>query len=142
MKTFKYKNKIYRYIYVKLARIFKSEERVRYPKNVDAASKVAADIFIKVLTNPDAQLYYNLKTEECSLKLEEHRIFIFLERSNIKVINSTFGYDKQIPAELEYYLVERFIRENNKRRILMKEFAIAKVDNSLYNTLEKLNESF
>jgi hypothetical protein len=140
MKGFKYKNKLWRWVYVKTVKLFKSDERSRYPKKVTDKEKTVADIFINVLHDPDTKLYYDIKTHECSLKSEKQSLWIFLERENMKVINSTFGYDRTISPELEYYLSDRFRQENNKRRTLMKEEALSKVEHSLSYTLNKIKK--
>lgn len=140
METFKCKNKLFRKIYIKIYRLLKTNVRVKYPKKVSDPEKVVSNIFLKTLVNPETQLYYNIENSECSLKNEKDKLFIFLEKNNIKVINSTFGYDRHIFSDLEEYLIQRFIRENTKRRTQMKEEAIKKVDNSLSKTLDKLNK--
>lgn len=140
MKTFKYKNRLYRWVYIKIIKLFNSERRARYPKKVSDLEKVVSDIFIKVLHNPESQLYYNISTGECSIKLESQKLFIFLENGKVRVINSTFGYDRAICPELQQYLMERFRHENAKRRRIMKEQALSKIDNSLSITLEKLKK--
>ena len=138
MKPFKSKNKIFRFFYVKMSRVFKSSQKSRYPKKVTEGEKTVADIFINVLHDPDTKLYYDTKTHECSLKSEKQLLWIFLESGNMKVVNSTFGYDRPISAQLEYYLSERFRVENTKRRTLMKEEALSKIEHSLNKTLEKI----
>ena len=138
MKTFKYKNKLYRWLYVKMSRTFKSVKKSKYPKNVTEVEKTVSDIFIKVLHDPDTKLYYDTTTHECSLKSEKQSLWIFLEPNNMKVVNSTFGYDRPISSDLEYYLEERFRTENTKRRTLMKEEALSKIEYSLTKTLEKV----
>lgn len=138
MKPFKYKNKIYRWIYVKIKRLFSSEKRARYPKHVSQQERTVAEIFINILHNNNSQLYYNNRTGECYLKLDSEKIFIFLESHNIKIINSNFGYDTHISNEMEFYLSSRFDDENTKRKTLMKEEALSKIEYSLSKTLKKL----
>ena len=139
MKTFKYKSKLYRYLYVRMSRIFRSGMRVRYPKNVTKEERTVSDIFIKILHDPSTDLFYDMKSKECALKNTRESLWIFLEPGNVKVINSTFGYDRSISNELEYYLEERFRHENHKRRVVMKDEALAKIDHSLNKTLDKIN---
>ena len=139
MKPFKYKNKLYRYFYVRISRLFKTDLRSRYPKDVSDYEKTVSDIFISILHKDDTKLYYDTKTQECSLKNEQQVIWIFLERENIKIINSTYGYDRHISSNLEYYLADRFRQENTKRRTIMKEEALSRIEHSLSITLKKVN---
>lgn len=139
MKSFKYKNKIYRYFYVKMSRAFKNNDRSRYPKSVTDKERTVSDIFIKILHDPTTELSYDISTKECRMKNERESLWIFLEPGNVKVINSVYGYDRRISAELEYYLEERFRHENHKRGAVMKAEALSKVDYSLNKTLDKIN---
>ena len=123
-----------------MSRLFKSGNKVRYPKKVTEGEKTVSDIFINILRDSDTKLYYDTKTHECSMKSEKQSIWIFLESGNMKVVNSTFGYDRPISSELEYYLYERFRVENTKRRTLMKAEALSKIEHSLSKTLDKVKK--
>jgi len=138
METFKYKNKLWRFIYIKFMRAIKQDKKQRYPKNIPDAQKTVADIWMILLRDPETKLYYDITTQECSLESKSKHLEIFLESENIKIVNSTFGFDKRISSELEYYLADRFRQENSKRRILMKQHAQSKIEHSLSNTLIKL----
>ena len=139
MKTFKYKSKVYRYFYVRMCRLFNNNDRSRYPKSVTDKERTVSDIFIKILHDPSTELSYDISSKECSMKNVRESLWIFLEPGNVKVINSVYGYDRRISAELEYYLEERFRQENRKRGAIMKAEALSKVDYSLNKTLDKIN---
>lgn len=138
MKTFKYKNRLYRWLYVKIASKIRTKDRCRFPKDITDKERTVYEIFIKVLHDPDTKLYYDTLTMECSMKSEKQSLWVFLESRNVKVINSTFGYDRIISPKLECYLSDRFRQENTKRRTLMKEEALSKVEHSLTKTRDKL----
>lgn len=138
MKPFKYKNKIWRFIVVKVMRMFSSGTRARYPKKVTDQEKTASTIFMTLLKDPNSKLYYESKRNECYLDSESKKMKLFLEAGNIKVINSTYGYDVPISNEMEYYLEARFKVQMNKRRSEFKEKALSKVEHSLNKTLEKI----
>ena len=138
METFRYKNKIYRWLYVKIAKKLRPNDKCRFPKDITDKERTVYEIFIKVLHDPDTKLYYDTKTMECSMKSEKQSLWIFLEAGNVKVINSTFGYDRTISPKLECYLSDRFRQENTKRRTLMKEEALSKIEHSLSKTRDKL----
>lgn len=140
MKGFKYKNKLWRWVYVKTVKLFTSDKKNRYPKNVTEKEKTVSDIFTNLLRDPDTKLHFDLKTHECSLESVKQSLWIFLEQENMRVINSTFGYDRAISPDLVYYLTDRFKQENNKRCILMKEEALSKVEHSLSYTLNKIKK--
>lgn len=123
---------------IKLLLRFRTNVRCRFPKNITNKERTVYEIFIKILHDPDTKLYYNTTTRECSMKSEKQSLWIFLEERNVKVINSTFGYDRTISSELECYLSERFIHENTKRRVMMKEEALSRVEHSLSKTRDKL----
>lgn len=139
MKPFKYKNKFYRFLYVKIKRLFSSDIKIKYPKRVEVNEKLISDIFIKTLHNQESQLYYNITNRECYISLDTEHISIFLEKCNVKLIDSGSGYDMPISQELEEYLTVRFINENKKRRNIMKEEALSRIEYSLSKTLEKIN---
>ena len=136
-----YKKSIYKFfkrLYVKIVKKFRVKDRCRFPKDITDRERTVYEIFIKVLHDPDTKLYYDINTMECSMKSEKQSLWIFLEANNVKVINSTFGYDRIISSKLECYLSDRFRQENTKRRTLMKEEALSKVEHSLSKTRDKL----
>lgn len=141
MKNVKIKNKFMKWAYVRFRRLFKSNDKSRFPKNLSAAEKTVSDIFINILHDPESKLYYDNGTSECSMKSESKNMKIFLEERNVKIINSIYGFDRPISADLQYYLEARFKIENSKRRKIMKEEAVAQIENSLSNTLDKIQKS-
>jgi len=106
------------------------------------SERTATAIYMKLLFDPGTKLYYDLHTQECYLRSEDSTIFIFLESNNVKIINSVYGYDVHISRDTESYLLEKFRREMAIRRQRFKEEALSKVEHSLENTLEKLNQKY
>jgi hypothetical protein len=137
--TFKHRlNRFFKKINLKLKSTFR-KQKIRYPKKVSNNEKVASSIFLKILHDPETSLYYNPETYECYLKSNKHNLYIFLESTNIKIINSKYGYDTKISIQLENYLSERFKHESSKRRNIFKQEVLSKVENSLNHTLDKIN---
>lgn len=141
------KHKIKRFflkIYIRFKRLFNSNKRVRYPKQVEDSEKTAAHIFLKILKDPDTKLSYDPKTLECYLRSEKHNLYLFLESQNLKVINTIYGYDVKLSSRMEYYLNERFQHQMSKRRQIFKQEAISKVQYSLDKTLKNIlrNENY
>jgi len=139
MNQFKTKNRLWRRLVVRTSILFKSSHKVRYPKKVTEHERETADIFIKILHDQHSKLYYHFKTKECSLKHDDLALWIFLEPEKVRVVNSTYGFDRRISQEMEYYLEQRFRQENNKRRVVMKEEAVSKVKHSITKTLDKID---
>lgn len=136
---YKFKSYFYR-IWIKTRQGVKSNKRSKYPKKVNNQEKVGAEIFIKVLHDPDSKLYYDLQSHECYLRSSDSTLYLFLESGNLKVINSVYGYDIRLSNPMEIYLSERFRHEMTKRRHLFKKEALSKVKHSLDKTLDKINE--
>jgi len=137
--TFKHRlNRFFKKINLKLKSTFR-KQKIRYPKKVSNNEKVASSIFLKILHEPETSLYYNTETYECYLKSDKHNLYVFLESTNIKIINSKCGYDTKISIQLENYLSERFKHESSKRRNIFKQEVLSKVENSLNHTLDKIN---
>jgi len=112
--------------------------RARYPKYLSEKEKTVCDIFLNVLHNPQSVLHYNPETYECYIQSDSQKLYIFLEPQNVTVINTIYGYDTKISADLEVYLSERFKHEASKRRNIFKAEILSKVQHSLKNTLEKI----
>ena len=133
---------IKRYLWLHWLRLYKnrltSDRRIRRPAEITNQEKTLIEIFMKVLHNPNSQLFYDIQTSECYLKSEELNLFIFLEMGNVKVINSVFGYDVNINPNVEDFLIDRFKREMNVRRMSFKKEALSKIQHSLGTTLDKI----
>jgi len=129
------------YYWIKIVRFTSVGEKIRYPKNINEKEKTSIKVFSKVLHNLDSELYYDYKRDECYIKLENENIYIFLERLNLSIINSIYGYDVTISDNTEKYLYEMFIRELTKRRHKFKTEVLSKVTGSLEKTLYKLNKN-
>lgn len=123
-------------LYIKLARL--TNKKVKYPKNITDKEKNAIQVFSKVLLNHNSELYYDFKTNECYIKLKSENMYIFLERLNLSIINSTYGYDVTISEDTERYLFEMYTRQLAKRRFEFKNDVLSKVSGSLEKTLQKL----
>jgi len=122
-------------------RMLGNRKKVLPPKKMTDAEKTASAIFTHVLLDPNTKLYYDIETNECYLRSEDSTIYIFLEKENIKVINSVYGYDVAISTDLECFLTDRFRREMSLRRKDFKGEALSKVEHSLETTLKKLKEN-
>lgn len=132
------KGKFLHYIRLKVRKFFSSKYTARLPKNITESERVGVAIFINLLSQSGSDLYYDIETSECYIKSEDNSLFLFLEKGNLKVINSIFGYDVAVHDETEGYLTEKFKKELNKRRLQFKNEALQKVDHSLHKTFEKL----
>lgn len=113
-------------------------QRTRRPQKMSESERTATEIFQLLIHRSDSKLYYDLKTSECYIRSEDGSLFIFLEERNIKIINSVYSFDVNISSDLEAYLTERFERELAIRRRQFKKEALAKVEHSLENTLNKI----
>ena len=127
-------------LYLRLIRNLSSERKVTKPKKLTESENKACEIFLTVLHDKDSKLYYDIKTQECYISSSDKTIFVFLESSNIKIINSVFGYDVHIKSDLENYLLEKFIREMGIRRNSFKNEVLSKINHSLDSTLSKMKK--
>jgi hypothetical protein len=132
------KGKFLYYVKLRLRKFFSSKYVPRLSKNITESERVGVAIFINLLSQQSSELYYDIETSECYIKSEDNSLFLFLEKGNLKVINSIFGYDVAVHEETEGYLTEKFKKELNKRRLQFKNEALEKVDHSLHKTFEKL----
>ncbi len=128
-------------LYLRLIRNLSSERKVTKPKKLTESESKACEIFLTVLHDKDSKLYYDIKTQECYISSSDKTIFVFLESSNIKIINSVFGYDVHIKSDLENYLLEKFIREMGIRRNSFKNEVLSKINHSLDSTLSKMRST-
>lgn len=125
--------------FARLVRVQRDGRRfTKRPKKMAHAEETACQIFTSVLRNRGSKLYYDIHTQECYLRSEDAAIYVFLEAENVKIINSVFGYDVNISNELEGYLLEKFIREMTIRRKSFKMEALSKVNHSLDQTLDRV----
>ena len=125
--------------FARLAQVQKDGRRFsKRPKKMTHSEETACQIFTSVLRNRGSKLYYDIHTQECYLRSEDAAIYVFLEAGNVKIINSVFGYDVNISNELEGYLLEKFIREMTIRRKAFKMEALSKVNHSLDQTLDRV----
>jgi hypothetical protein len=142
-RTYKHKLKrLFQSIYIYFKRLFKTDRRPRFPKDVTNDELTASIIFLRVLRNPDSKLYYDLKTNECYVRSGDSTLYLFLESRNLKVINSVYGYDIRLSTKMEIYLADRFIIEMSKRRSAFKNEALSKVTHSLDKTLKDINKKY
>jgi len=129
--------RLYMKIIIYLKRKFK-EEKTKFPKKFEKSEKTASLIFLKLLKSEETELYSNMKVFESYLISEKYNIYIFLEKNNMKVINSVYGYDIYLSNQMEQYLTERFLLEIYKRRQKFKHEALDKIQFSLDKTLSKI----
>jgi len=134
-----YKKRFFRF-YIKLRQFFKSDKRVKYPKNVSEQESIGFYIFIHVLRSENSKLYYDISSHECYLMSGDSKLYIFLESGNLKVINSVYGYDIKLSKQMEMYIGERFSLELSKRRSKFKKDALSKISHSLEKTKDALNK--
>lgn len=112
---------------------------IKKPKKITRTEESAMEIFLSVLRHKGSSLFYDIHTQECYLKSEDSSIYVFLERENLKIINSIFGYDVNVSQQLEGFLLEKFIREMAIRRKTFKTEALSKVNHSLDRVQNKIN---
>ena len=125
--------------FARLAQVQRDGRRFsKRPVKMTHSEETACQIFTSVLRNRGSKLYYDIHTQECYLRSEDAAIYVFLEAGNVKIINSVFGYDVNISNELEGYLLEKFIREMTVRRKAFKTEALSKVNHSLDQTLDRV----
>jgi len=124
--------------YLRLFKTLGKEKKLTKPKRLTEAEDTVCEIFLTILHNKDSKLYYDIQTQECYISSGDRTLFVFLESLNVKVINSVFGYDVHIRADLESYLLDKFIREMSIRRNAFKKEVLSKINHSLDSTLEKI----
>jgi hypothetical protein len=108
------------------------------PKRINEQEDIVVSIVEKLLPMKDTELYLDPKTQECYLSNGKYNVF--LESTRVRVINSVFGYDVYISAEVEVYLVHIFMLEVSKRRSEFKENIISKVNKNLNSILIDLDK--
>lgn len=112
--------------------------KVKLPKKMNEAEKIAVSLFMKLIKDPESKLYYDIASSECYIKSSDSTIYIFLESRNMKTINTVVGYDIPLQADTEQYLSEKFRIELNKRRMIFKQEALEKIDHSLHKTFDRV----
>ena len=108
------------------------------PKKLNEQEETIISIVEKLLLKGDTELYLDPKTQECYLSNIKYNVF--LESTRVRVINSVFGYDVYISAEVEAYLVHIFMLEVSKRRNKFKENIISKVNKNLNSILDDISK--
>jgi len=108
------------------------------PKKLNEQEETIISIVEKLLLKSNTELYLDPKTQECYLSNSKYNVF--LESTRVRVINSVFGYDVYISAEVEAYLVHIFMLEVSKRRNKFKENIISKVNKNLNSILDDIDK--
>ena len=125
---------------IKILRILRPKaKRFKFPSRVGESEKIAIETFLIVLKDKDSDLYFDPITQECFLRSGDSSIYLFLEASNLKIVNTIFGYDIPLGNMSERYLHEKFKFELEKRHKKFKNEALQKVQHSLRATYDKLN---
>ena len=119
-----------------------SDAKVRKPKNLNESQIMAIDITVKSILNPDSELYFDIMSQECYIKVSspDGDIYVFIESRNIKIINTVFGYDIPVDLQTENYISSVFRREMNKRRVKFKNEVVGKIKFSLQKVLQNIND--
>ena len=109
------------------------EQRVRRPKKMTQSEEQAVRIWTKVVHQPESDLMYNPQTHEAYAKWDSPSgtVYLFLENSNLRVINTVVGYDIKLSQKVEHWCASVFTREVSKRRKKFKMQAESKVVHSL-----------
>lgn len=108
------------------------------PKRINEQEGIVVSIVERLLPKKETELYLDPKTQECYLSNGKYNVF--LESTRVRVINSVFGYDIYISAEVEVYLVHIFMLEVSKRRSKFKENIISKVNKNLNSILDDIDK--
>lgn len=123
-----------------LKRFIKIRDRINNvptcPKKMTSSEKMVVDIARDLIANPETELYYDPNTYECYIVNGHY--YVFIEAGVVKVINSVFGYDVHVSAQVEMYLTNEFKKENSRRRKQFKSSVEFKVDNSLAFILDEI----
>jgi hypothetical protein len=123
---------------IKILRTLKTKKKVKLPRKMSDAEKIAVGVFMRLIQDTESKLYYDIHSQECYVKSPDGSIYLFLEERNLKAINTIIGYDIPLQLESEQYLAEKFVSELNKRRVAFKQEAMEKVDYSLHKTFDKI----
>ena len=117
------------------------ERKVKKPKNMTESEVQAVRIWTKVVHNKDSELMYNPKTHDAYAVWESPSgmIYLFLEKENLRIINTVVGYDVKLSDKVDHWCVSIFTREVDKRRTKFKMDAESKVTHSLDSLESRLN---
>jgi hypothetical protein len=132
------RRRLMRRLWLRWLRFFSHKEKVKLPKKMTEAEKIGVSLFLKLMREADSKLYYDIQTQECFIKSGDGTIYLFLEPSNLKAINTVVGYDIPLQHQSETFLSEKFRSELNRRRTAFKKEALEKVDHSLHKTFDKI----
>jgi len=93
----------------------------------------AVRIWTKVVHQPESNLMYNPQSHEAYAEWDSPSgtVYLFLESSNLRVINTVVGYDIRLSQKVEQWCSSVFTREVSKRRKKFKRLAESKVVHSL-----------
>jgi hypothetical protein len=107
--------------------------RVKRPKNMTLSEEQAVRIWTKVVHQPESNLMYNPQSHEAYAEWNSPSgtVYLFLENSNLRVINTVVGYDIRLASKVEHWCSAVFTREVSKRRNKFKSLAESKVVHSL-----------
>ncbi len=135
----------FRWLFLKIASFFRIDgvnDKIKRPiKNISDSENIAIDITIKSILDPKSKLDYNIKTQECSVCVDDVNgtLDIYLEPRNLKIINTVFGYDVPINLQTENYISSIFVREMDNRRTKRKKYAMDRIKFSLQKVLHNIN---
>lgn len=120
----------------------RQDTHVRKPKNMTQSEQQAVRIWTKVVHQSDSDLMYNPQTHEAYAQWDSPSgtVYLFLEESNLRVINTVVGYDIRLSTPVEQWCASIFTREVAKRRNKFKRQAESKVVHSLDSLEERLNQ--
>jgi hypothetical protein len=117
------------------------DRKVKKPKNMTESEIQAVRIWAKVIHNKDSELMYNPKTHDAYAVWESPNgvIYLFLEKENLRIINTVVGYDVKLSVRVDHWCLWMFSREVDKRRTKFKLDAESKVIHSLDSLESRLN---
>jgi hypothetical protein len=125
---------IRRRLFVFFGKMFTHQDyRVNRPKKLTASEEQAVRIWTKVVHQPESNLMYNPQSHEAYAEWDSPSgtVYLFLESSNLRVINTVVGYDIRLSQKVEQWCSSVFTREVAKRRKKFKRLAESKVVHSL-----------
>ena len=125
---------IRRRLFVFSSKFFSNQDyRAKRPKKMSLSEEQAVRIWTKVVHQPESNLMYNPQSHEAYAEWDSPSgtVYLFLESSNLRVINTVVGYDIRLSQKVEQWCSSVFTREVSKRRKKFKRLAESKVVHSL-----------
>jgi hypothetical protein len=121
----------------------KDGHKVKRPKNLSTETAQAIRLWGMAIHREDSLLLYNPVTGESYVELVDADcpVYLFLERGNLRIVNTVVGYDVPLQNDAEAWCSQMFSTEVHRRRTTFKATANSKVAHSLDLLESKLRES-